>query len=295
MPPLIASLRHYLSLVKFSHTIFALPFAAVGFTLGALEAPENLTWGLGLKVLACMVFARNTAMAFNRLSDAAIDGLNPRTSVREIPAGVLQQKQVGAFVAVNALAFIGTTWLINPLCFFLSPVALAVIMGYSYTKRFTPLCHLILGLGLALAPVGAFLAVTAHFDLPVILLGAAVLTWVGGFDIIYALQDEQFDRQHRLHSIPAWLGGRRALITSRLLHLCSAVLLALFALGVSARAYTPLLFSALLFFVGMLVYQHRLVKADDLRRVNMAFFTANGLASLTFGVLVLLALLIGAA
>jgi 4-hydroxybenzoate polyprenyltransferase len=293
MPQLLPSLRHYLSLVKFSHTIFALPFAAVGFILGALEAPENLTWGLGLKVLACMVFARNTAMAFNRLSDAAFDKLNPRTAVREIPAGVLHQRQVRAFVAFNALAFIGTTWLINPLCFFLSPVALAVIMGYSYTKRFTPLCHLILGLGLALAPVGAFLAVTAHFDLPVILLGAAVLTWVGGFDIIYALQDESFDRHHRLHSLPAWLGGQRALMVSRALHLLTSLFLVLFALGIAGMVFTPLLLAAILFFLIMLIYQHSLVTADDLRRVNLAFFTANGLASLTFGVLVLLALLIG--
>lgn len=286
-------LRHFLSLVKFSHTIFALPFAAIGFTLGALDAPENLDIWLALKVLGCMVFARNTAMAFNRLTDAAIDGENPRTAVREIPAGILSRRQVTFFVAFNALAFIATAWLINPICFYLSPVALAVVMGYSYTKRFTPWCHLILGTGLALAPVGAFLAVTGRFDLPVVVLGVAVLTWVGGFDVIYALQDEQFDRERNLRSLPAWLGGARALLVSRSLHVGTAIALFLFAYLIRHGAWQPLLALALLVFCGMLLYQHRLVRPDDLRRVNLAFFTANGLASLTFGILVILSLLLG--
>lgn len=285
-------LRHFLSLVKFSHTVFALPFAAIGFTLGALDAPEKLTIWLGLKVLGCMVFARNTAMAFNRLTDAGIDRENPRTAVREIPAGVLSSGQVALFVGMNALAFVATAWMINPICFYLSPVALAVIMGYSYTKRFTPLCHLILGTGLALAPVGAYLAVTGYFDLPVVVLGMAVLTWVGGFDVIYALQDEQFDRERSLHSLPAWLGGVMALRVSRSLHVVTAMALSGFAYLIRDRVSQPLMMLALLFFGGMLIYQHRLVRPGDLRRVDMAFFTANGLASLTFGFLLIVALLL---
>ncbi len=288
-------LRKYLSLVKFSHTIFALPFAAVGFTLGVLQTPQAELGWLALKVLLCMVFARNTAMAFNRLVDAEIDKNNPRTAVREIPSGILEPAQVKWFVLVNVILFILTTSTINTLCFALSPVALMVIMGYSYTKRVTPLCHVILGIGLALAPVGAFMAVTGQVNTPVLLLGFSVLCWVGGFDVIYALQDEHFDKDHDLYSLPSWLGGTKALMISRGLHLVSFVCLVGFA-WMTDQIFAPLswmLYLAVAGFSVLLVLQHRLVKPDDLSKVNMAFFTTNGVASISFGVLTVMALILG--
>lgn len=289
-----AMIRKFFSLVKFSHTLFALPFAAVGFVLGVDDGPPQSIGWLALKVTLCMVFARNTAMAFNRLVDAEIDKRNPRTAVREIPAGILGKNQVKWFVGMNALLFMATAATINPLCFALSPVALAVIMGYSYTKRITALCHLILGLGLALAPVGAFMAVTGQANWEVILLGLAVLFWVGGFDVIYALQDEHFDKNNQLHSLPSWLGGANALHVSRLLHLFSFLALVGFALLTDSQ-YNPiswLLFLAVGLFSTLLVLQHRLVTPGDLSRVNMAFFTTNGIASLTFGLLTILSLVL---
>lgn len=294
MKSLAVSIRDYLSLVRFNHTLFALPFAALGFTLGCLQTDTLPGWEVGIWVLLCMVFARNAAMAFNRLIDAAFDGLNPRTAIRELPAGILSHKQVSFFVLFNCLAFVATTALINPLCFLLSPVALGVVLGYSYTKRFTPLCHLILGVGLGLAPVGAYLAVTGSFALLPIVLGLAVLFWVAGFDVIYALQDENFDRHHRLHSLPAWLGGHRALVISRWLHVTTACLIVFFSWGVYRQmpVQPGLLAVADLLFVGMLVFQHAQVRPGDLRKVNLAFFTANGLASLGFGLMAILSLVL---
>ena len=292
MTAVAPSVRHFLSLVKFSHTLFALPFAAIGFSLGFLtERPDSLFW-IGFKVLLCMVLARNTAMAFNRLIDADIDRRNPRTAVREIPAGVLSMRQVTWFVVINSVLFILTTATINLLCFALSPVALFVIMGYSYTKRITPLCHVILGLGLALAPIGAFMAVTGTIISEVILLGVAVLSWVGGFDIIYAMQDESFDQENQLYSIPSWLGGKKALRVSRLLHVVSFLSLAssLWLVQDHFQANITLLILALFIFSSLLFYQHRLVSPDDLRKVNLAFFTTNGIASVCFGILTILSL-----
>ncbi|HRW76677.1 MAG: UbiA family prenyltransferase [Lewinellaceae bacterium] len=292
MTAVAPSVRHFLSLVKFSHTLFALPFAAIGFSLGFLtERPDSLFW-IGVKVLLCMVLARNTAMAFNRLIDADIDRRNPRTAVREIPAGVLSMRQVTWFVVINSVLFILTTATINLLCFALSPVALFVIMGYSYTKRITPLCHVILGLGLALAPIGAFMAVTGTIISEVILLGVAVLSWVGGFDIIYAMQDESFDQENQLYSIPSWLGGKKALRVSRLLHVVSFLSLAssLWLVQDHFQANITLLILALFIFSSLLFYQHRLVSPDDLRKVNLAFFTTNGIASVCFGILTILSL-----
>ncbi|MEZ5029991.1 MAG: UbiA-like polyprenyltransferase [Saprospiraceae bacterium] len=292
MTAVAPSVRHFLSLVKFSHTLFALPFAAIGFSLGFLtERPDSLFW-IGVKVLLCMVLARNTAMAFNRLIDADIDRRNPRTAVREIPAGVLSMRQVTWFVVINSILFILTTATINLLCFALSPVALFVIMGYSYTKRITPLCHVILGLGLALAPIGAFMAVTGTIISEVILLGVAVLSWVGGFDIIYAMQDESFDQENQLYSIPSWLGGKKALRVSRLLHVVSFLSLAssLWLVQDHFQANITLLILALFIFSSLLFYQHRLVSPDDLRKVNLAFFTTNGIASVCFGILTILSL-----
>jgi 4-hydroxybenzoate polyprenyltransferase len=278
------SLQQYLSLVKFAHTVFALPFALVGLSLGFRDAATFDYWKL-LLVLVCMVTARNAAMGFNRWADRDIDAENPRTAGRELPAGQMRPRQALLFVIVNCLGFIAATWFINPLCFFLSPVALLVILGYSYTKRFTALCHLFLGLGLGLAPIGAYLAVTAAFAPPIILLGAAVLTWVSGFDIIYALQDDAFDAARDLHSIPEKLGRRRALQVSSLLHAGTGVGILLFALWIGGGW---LLAVAVAGFLGLLVYQHAILSAEDLSRVDVAFFTTNGVASLLFGALTIL-------
>jgi 4-hydroxybenzoate polyprenyltransferase len=276
--------KKYLSLVKFTHTIFALPFALTGFFLGMLHHAGKFDWLLLVEVVLCMVFARNAAMGFNRWADRDIDAQNDRTKVREIPSGTIPAKHALLFVVLNAVAFIVTTFFINWLCFFLSPVALAVVLGYSLTKRITALCHLVLGLGLSLAPVGAFIAVTGAFDAAPIVLGVAVLTWVSGFDIIYALQDEQFDKANRLHSIPAFLGRGRALHVSSLLHVLTAGCIATFIYLIGGEY---LAWAAALFFISMLVYQHLLVKPDDLSRVNIAFFTTNGIASVVFASLVI--------
>jgi len=231
-----------------------------------------------------MVFARTSAMAFNRWADSEIDALNPRTQTREIPAGTISSTAALFFTIVNCLAFIITTWFINPLCFYLSFIALAVILGYSYAKRFTALCHLILGLGLSLAPIGAWLAVTGTFNLLPILFSGAVLTWVSGFDIIYALQDEEFDRSVSLHSIPVAIGKKNALLLSVLLHLICAA--ALISAGIMAGFGNWFWIGAFGFCV-MLVYQHSLVKPNDLSKVNVAFMTANGIASVVLSLFVI--------
>ena len=279
----------YLSLVKFSHTVFALPFALLGFFLGVLDrgsfAPRQL-----VLVLACMIFARSAAMGFNRWLDRDIDRKNDRTAVREIPAGTISARSALLFVIVNALLFIGAAGLLNPLCLALSPLALVVILGYSYTKRFTYLCHFVLGLGLALAPVGAYLAVTAEWALLPALYSLVVLLWVSGFDIIYALQDESFDRKEQLFSIPVRLGARNALRLGRIVHtVCAALLLtALYLQYAQYPAFGWLTLAAGAIFLGLLVYQHTLVSPTDLSRVNLAFFTTNGVASLVFGTLSIL-------
>jgi 4-hydroxybenzoate polyprenyltransferase len=283
-------MKNYLSLIKFSHTVFAMPFALLGFFLGWLAEPQVFSWRLLGLVVLCMVFARSAAMAFNRYLDRDIDARNPRTRTREIPAGMISPPAALVFVAVNAALFVLCAWLINPLCFALSPVAMVVVLGYSYTKRFTALCHFVLGLGLSLAPIGAYLAVTGSFALLPILYSFAVLFWVAGFDIIYALQDEVFDRSLQLNSVPARLGAVRALWLSRALHFASASLIVYAGVLLSATygrfSWLSGLSAAL--FLGMLVYQHTLVKAHDLSRVNLAFFTVNGIASLAFSALLIL-------
>lgn len=283
-------MKKYLSLVKFAHTIFALPFALLGFFLATLDSGQGLSLKLFALVLLCMVFARSAAMGFNRYLDRNIDQQNPRTAKREIPAGLISPRSALLFVAVNAALFIATTYFINPLCFYLSPVALLVVLGYSYTKRFTALCHFVLGLGLSLAPVGAYLAVVGHFSLIPILYSAAVLLWVTGFDIIYALQDDDFDRSLGLHSIPTAMGRKGSLRLSSALHVGSAALIVLAAwlLGQQYPAFGWLNWLAAAIFIGLLIYQHTLVKPYDLSRVNLAFFTTNGIASLAFGLLVIL-------
>jgi len=291
-------MKKYLSLVKFAHTIFALPFALLGLFLGfkymdvnQIE-PDKPYWLSFILVVLCMVFARSAAMAFNRWIDRDIDAKNARTQQREIPSGAVTPRQAAFFVIMNSVLFWATTWFINPLCFFLAPVALLVILGYSYTKRFTALCHLVLGLGLALAPVGAFIAVTAQFQWEPIILGFVVLTWVSGFDIIYALQDDEFDRSLDLYSIPVLLGKDRALLVSTLLHFFSTGMIILF--GIMMQVGWIYWIGASIFIV-LLAYQHVLVKPHDLSKVNLAFFTTNGIASVIFGAFAIGELLVGAA
>ena len=296
----MSSVKNYLSLIKFSHTIFAMPFALIGFFLGVFAyasivpgwhnviLPPQFDWNsLWIKfilVILCMVFARSAAMSFNRYLDRSFDAKNPRTAIREIPSGILQANSVLLFTIINCILFIVCTFLINRLCFFLAPVALLVVLGYSYTKRFTALCHLILGVGLSLAPIGAYLAVTGEFTLLPILFSLAVIFWVSGFDIIYALQDEDFDKSQKLYSIPAWLGKSKALRVSELLHfLCAACI-------ITAGFYASfgwLYWIGVIVFTAMLIYQHSIVKPDDLRRINLAFMTTNGIASVVFSLFVI--------
>jgi 4-hydroxybenzoate polyprenyltransferase len=319
----MSRVKSYLSLIRFSHTIFAMPFAMIGFFLGAFpvllrirtlgpwqpspvpgwhatiypfvfaRADMDLSqvpltgWEIVNRlvlVILCMIFARSAAMAFNRWLDVEFDAQNPRTAIREIPRGIISKSSALRFVIFNCLAFIVCTWFINPLCFALSFVALAVVLGYSYTKRFTPLCHLILGLGLSLAPIGAYLAVTGHFALLPVLFSFTVIFWVSGFDIIYALQDEEFDKSQQLYSMPSWLGKAKALRVSEFLHLLSTACV-VFA-GYYGQFGWPY-WVGVAIFIGMLIYQHMIVRPNDLSRVNLAFMTANGIASVVFAVFVI--------
>lgn len=282
-------MKQYLSLVKFSHTVFALPFALIGFTLGvdalaggefskATFFREEIAVKLFL-VLVCMVTARNAAMAFNRYIDRKYDEKNPRTAIREIPSGIITPKNARIFIVVNCILFISATYFINPLCFYLSPVALAVILGYSLTKRFTFLCHLILGIGLGLAPIGAYLALTGKFAVLPLFFSFAVLFWVSGFDIIYALQDEDFDREHELYSIPSYFGQQQAKWMARGLHVLS--LLCLLGAGISGQ-FHGLYWTGFILFIGLVVYQHYIVIRFGLQKIDLAFFTTNGIASVLF-------------
>ena len=321
-----STVKNYLSLVKFSHTIFAMPFALIGFFLGVsgykvsmvpnwnttgfspmTEKQWNLNKSIGwdkglvlftwddivikfLLVLICMITARSAAMAFNRYLDRSFDAKNPRTAIREIPRGIIAPQRALRFVIFNCLIFITATFFINRICFYLSPVALFIVLFYSYTKRFTPLCHLVLGLGLSLAPIGAYLAVTGRFDLLPLFFSFAVICWVSGFDIIYALQDVDFDKSQQLYSIPAVVGKSRALRISELLHVISA------ACVITAGLYGHfhwIYWVGIAVFVGMLIYQHSIVKPNDLSKVNIAFMTANGIASVVFGVLVIADIFVG--
>lgn len=287
--------KRYLCLVKFSHTIFAMPFALIGFVVGIRHmiqtngAIESNWWVKLILVLICMVSARSAAMAFNRYLDRHFDRLNPRTAIREIPAGLVKAEKALLFVIINSLVFIAATYFINTICFYLSPIALFVILFYSYTKRFTYLCHIVLGIGLSLAPIGAYLAVTGQFAVLPILFSGAVIFWVSGFDIIYALQDIDFDQSQSLYSMPSYWGLHKALSIARVLHVCSAsFVIAAFIVG----GFHWLYLVGLMVFIGMLLYQHRLVKPNDLSKVNIAFMTANGIASIVFSVFVMGAIFI---
>ena len=278
-------MKNYLSLIKFSHTIFALPFAIIGFVLGMADQEGVFNIQKFLLMLACMVFARSAAMAFNRYIDRAFDEKNPRTKSREIPAGVISPNKALFYVIINSLLFILATYFINPICFYLSPIALLVVLGYSYTKRFTALCHFVLGLGLALAPIGAYLSVTATFSMLPIWYSLAVITWVSGFDIIYAMQDVEIDSELQLNSIPNALGKVHALQLSNLLHVLSFlfVLIPIFFFPFGIYYWI-----GLGIFAAMLIYQHSIVKPSDLSKVNIAFMTTNGIASVAFALFFLL-------
>ncbi len=276
------SLNSFLSLVKFSHTVFAMPFAMLGFFVALHHdgIQPVLFRELGL-ILLCMVTARNAAMAFNRWADRLIDSRNARTAMREIPAGVISAKSAVIFIVINSLIFVASAWFLNPLCFLLSPVALAIVLGYSYTKRFSWLCHVFLGLGLSLAPVGAYVAVTGHFDLLPVLYGIAVIAWVAGFDVLYALQDIEFDQSEQLYSIPARFGIRKAMAISSVLHVLSAVCI----LACSWILYVDFglqywMFAGTAGFIFLLAYQHWIIRDNHLERINLAFFTTNGIASI---------------
>jgi len=289
----MSGFRNYLSLVKFSHTLFALPFALIGFFLGIFgthvmqKGNEPVTPVLIVRfflVLICMVTARSAAMAFNRYLDRHFDARNPRTAIREIPRGLIAPHSALRFVIICCILFILTCWFINPLCFFLSPIALFVILFYSFTKRFTALCHLVLGIGLSLAPIGAFLAVTGRFELLPLLFSGAVICWVSGFDIIYAMQDVDFDKSENLYSIPMTFGKIQALQISSILHVLSAIFVIIAGMTGGFGAWY---WVGTVLFTGMLIYQHMIVKPNDLSRVNLAFMTANGIASVVFALFVI--------
>ena len=266
----------YGRMIKFSHSVFALPFALAS---AALAAREGFRWAQLGWIVVAMVGARSAAMGFNRLADHAIDARNPRTAGRELPRGVLARGEVWALVLVSAAALVLAAAMLGPLCLALAPVALAIVFGYSYTKRFTALSHLVLGLALAIAPVGAWLAIRGTFSVVAVLIGLAVLSWVAGFDTIYSCQDAEFDRQAGLHSLPARIGVRRALVAARAFHVA--------AIGFLAAVYRyaevhPVYLVGVAGIAVLLAYEHSLVKADDLSRVDAAFFTLNGWVSVGY-------------
>jgi 4-hydroxybenzoate polyprenyltransferase len=266
----------YARMIKLSHSVFALPFAlaAAALAAGGAPAPRQLMW-----IVVAMVGARSAAMGFNRLADHDLDARNPRTAGRELPAGLLTRREVWAFVALSAAALVGAAAMLNPLCLALSPVALAIVFGYSYTKRFTAFSHGFLGLALAIAPVGAWLAIRGSFAWPPVVLGLAVLLWVAGFDTIYACQDAAHDRSVGLRSLPARWGIRAALVAARAFHAGAVVLLAsLYALV----PLHPVYLAGVGGVAALLAYEHSLVRHDDLSRVNAAFFTVNGWISVGY-------------
>ena len=286
----MSKIGDYLRLVKFSHTIFAMPFALLSFTYAWLTAPHDAAlWVVLLQVVACMVFARNVAMGFNRWADRKIDAENPRTANREIPAGVISSRGAVVFIIINALLFIATTITINPLCAWLSPVALFVVMFYSYCKRFTALAHVVLGISLGIAPVGAYIAVTGTTVAECWLLAAVVTTWCAGFDIIYALQDAEFDRKRGLHSIPSHFSATTSLVISAVLHLASVGLLVWFALS---QPQTWLLYVGCVLFAMILALEHYLVTPTKQRNIGIAFGTLNAMASMSLAVCLIANLLI---
>lgn len=306
----LKTLYDFLSLVKFSHTVFALPFAMIGFVLAITTTEHHFTWQLLLLVLASMVTARNAAMGFNRYLDRDIDAKNPRTAGRELPAKVIKPISVLIFVIVNSLLFITAAYFINGLTFVLSFPALLIVLGYSLMKRYTALCHYVLGLGLAIAPTGAYLSVTGEFALAPVILSLIVLLWVSGFDIIYALADEEFDSANKLHSVPQLFGKRGGLIISSVGHSLIVPLLVIFYFVVN-KSFTStseisseldsvlasagqlgwIYIAGAAIFTFLLLWQHLIVTPKNLTRINAAFFTANGYAAILFSLFVIVDLL----
>jgi 4-hydroxybenzoate polyprenyltransferase len=272
-------LRHA-NLVRLPHTIFALPFALVGVVLASYVAPitvSDVVW-----VVVAFTSARFAAMGFNRIVDREIDARNPRTRSREIPSGSMSVREASVAVAIASLVFFVAAWQLNMLCFILAPLALGWVLFYSYTKRFTRWSHLVLGVGLSIAPVGGYLAITGHWSDPwwmLIALAIAVATWVGGFDILYALQDVSFDRENGLYSVPSTFGEANALGIARVLHFLTVAALAVAGLGAGAGV---VYFAGVVVAGLLLLYEHSLVKANDFSRLDAAFFTMNGVISIMF-------------
>jgi len=271
-------LRRTLDMIKFEHSIFAMPFALTG----ALLAWRNLNFSVDtpalklLYIILAMIGARSAAMTFNRILDARIDAKNPRTAKRHIPSGQLSQRFAWGFLVASSAIFFLASALLNPLCLMLSPIALAIVLFYSYTKRFTSFAHLVLGASLGIAPSAAWIAVTGSLDYPIGFLSLAVMLWTAGFDIIYACQDTDFDRREGLFSIPARIGIANALNLSRLFHVLTLVSLTALSQSLSLSPWPVLPVAALL------IYEHSLVKASDLSKVDMAFFTVNGFIGMTY-------------
>ncbi|HZQ20367.1 MAG TPA: UbiA-like polyprenyltransferase [Terriglobales bacterium] len=284
--PLLKNLRITLEMIKWEHSIFALPFALCGAMLaaGGIPTAHQLIW-----IIVAMVAARSAAMSFNRLADASIDAANPRTQARALPAGVLTLKFVRNFVLIASAIFVFAAWQLNRLAFLLSPVALAILLLYSYTKRWTRWSHLVLGFALGIAPAAAWIAIRGSLDARILLLTAAVTFWVAGFDVLYACQDYDFDQRAGLHSLPRYCGIGNALWIARLFHLSMLFLLAalvwVFNLGVLA-------FIGVAAVLTLLAYEHSLISKDDLSKLNAAFFTMNGIISVIFFVFIALDLLI---
>ncbi len=286
MRALLKRIKMLLEMIRFEHTIFALPFALIGMLFAAREEPGGIAAATVFWILAAMAGARSAAMSFNRLADHSLDAANPRTAQRHLPAGLLSRGQVTFFLLAAIALFELAAWQLNPLCLKLSPIALLIVLGYSYTKRFTALCHFVLGLGTGIAPIGAWIAVRGSLALPPLLLGLAVLLWIGGFDIIYALQDYEHDRTNpRMHSLPKLIGKAHALTLSRIMHCCMlcVLLLAGSLMHVGVLYYVGVIVAALL-----IAWEQSMVKPNDLRRVNLAFFTLNGWISVSLFVFVLL-------
>lgn len=285
----MGKIADWASLVKFSHTIFAMPFALVGYVYALVHTGTPFDIWLLVKVLLCMVFARNAAMGFNRWADRRIDAENPRTAGREIPKGVISPTSALWFVVVNAALFIGTTFFINRLALILSPLALFVILGYSFAKRFTSWVHIILGLALSIAPVGAYIAVAGSISLPPILLAALVMSWAAGFDIVYALQDAEFDREHGVYSIPARFPGWKGLSISIFLHLITVYAVVVFGMF-TGRSVIYWIGAGI--FIALLALQHILVTPTRQRNMGIAFDTVNSIASIIFAAFTIADLLI---
>lgn len=274
--PVLRSLGTTLEMIKWEHSVLTLPFGLTGAVLAArgIPSPWKLLW-----IAVALVAARSAAMAFNRLADHEFDAANPRTKMRALPAGHLSRGFVTLFVLLSCAVFAGAAWELNPLAFYLCPVALAVILLYSYTKRFTRWSHLVLGLAMGIAPAGGWVAVRGTLNPPILLLTAAVIFWGGGFDVLYACQDYDFDCARGLHSVPRYFGIARSLWIARVFHI---ITLALLGTLVYALHLGPIAIAGVAVVALLLAYEHSLVKADDLSRLNAAFFTMNGIISMIF-------------